>query len=53
MQCHETFVGKIVEQGLRQQVHIKMDDVKITGAAPHLAQHGEGAAQMIATPGKS
>ena len=53
MQCHETFVGKIVEQGLRQEVHVKMDDVKIIGAAPYLAQHGEGVAQMVTIPGKS
>ena len=39
VQCRETFVGKIVEQGLRQQVHVKMDDVEIIGAAAHLAQH--------------
>jgi hypothetical protein len=38
---------------MRQQVHIKMDDVKIIGAVPHLAQHGEGAAQVVANPGKS
>jgi hypothetical protein len=47
MRRHETFVGKIVEQGLRQEVHMKMDDVKIIGAAPYRAQHGEGVAQMV------
>jgi hypothetical protein len=32
---------------------MKMDDVEIIGAVPYLAQHREGAAQMIANSGKS
>ncbi len=52
MQRHETFVGKIVEQRLRQEVHMKMDDVEVIRAALHFAQHGEGAAEMVMNPGK-
>jgi hypothetical protein len=52
VQGHETFVGKIMEEGMRQQIDVKMDDIEIIGAAPNLAQHSEGAAQMVANPGK-
>ena len=33
-------MGKVVEQRLRQQVDMKMNDVEIIGVATDLAQHG-------------
>jgi hypothetical protein len=53
MQCHETFVRKIMENSLRQQIYMKMDDVELIGAAPDLTQHGKRAAEMVANPGES
>jgi hypothetical protein len=38
VQCHEAFVGKIVEQGLWQQVDMKMVDVKVSGVSRSMAR---------------
>jgi hypothetical protein len=48
VQGDQTFVRKIVEQRLRQQVDVKMDDVELIGSAPHLPQHAQRAANVIA-----
>ena len=53
MQRHETFMGKIMKQGMRQQVHMKVYNVELSRSPSRLAQHGEGATQMVSNSGKS
>ena len=37
MQGHEAFVRKIMEQCLWQKVHMKMNNIELVSAPPHLA----------------